>query len=39
MYFPNPVKDAYSALNIATAGCHHLAGFQSLALVRARLSR
>jgi LCP family protein required for cell wall assembly len=36
MYFPVPVKDAYSALNIPTAGCRHLDGFQSLALVRAR---
>ncbi len=36
MYFPVPVKDAYSSLNVATAGCRHLDGFQSLALVRAR---
>ncbi|MHB8262684.1 MAG: LCP family protein [Acidimicrobiales bacterium] len=36
MYFPNPVKDAYSGLNITAAGCHHLSGSQALALVRAR---
>ncbi|MCL4433181.1 MAG: LCP family protein [Actinobacteria bacterium] len=36
MYFPNPVKDAYSGLNITAAGCHHLNGTQALALVRAR---
>ena len=36
MYFPVPVKDAYSQLNIPTAGCHHLNGFEALALVRAR---
>jgi LCP family protein required for cell wall assembly len=36
MYFPEPVYDAYSALNIPTAGCHQLNGFQALAVVRAR---
>lgn len=36
MYFPVPVKDAYSQLNIPTAGCQHLNGFEALALVRAR---
>jgi LCP family protein required for cell wall assembly len=36
MYFPEPVYDAYSSLNIPTAGCHHLDGFQALAVVRAR---
>ncbi len=36
MYFPDPVKDAYSGLNITTPGCHHLNGFEALALVRAR---
>jgi LCP family protein required for cell wall assembly len=36
MYFPVPVKDAYSALNIPSAGCRHLDGFQALAVVRAR---
>lgn len=34
--FPDPVKDAYSGLNIPNAGCHHLNGFQALAVVRAR---
>ncbi len=34
--FPNPVKDAYSGLNITTSGCHRLDGAQALALVRAR---
>ncbi len=34
--FPNPVKDAYSGLDIATPGCHRLDGAQALALVRAR---
>jgi LCP family protein required for cell wall assembly len=36
MYFPVPVKDAYSALNVPQAGCQHLNGFQALAVVRAR---
>lgn len=36
MYFPNPVKDQYSGLNVPTAGCHHLNGFQALSVVRAR---
>ncbi len=36
MYFPDPVKDAYSALNVSTPGCHHLNGFEALAVVRAR---
>lgn len=36
MYFPNPVKDRYSGLNVPTAGCHHLNGFQALSVVRAR---
>lgn len=36
MYFPTPVKDAYSALKITRAGCQHLDGFQALAVVRAR---
>ena len=36
VYFPNPVKDAYSGLNITAPGCHHLNGNQALALVRAR---
>jgi LCP family protein required for cell wall assembly len=36
MYFPMPVYDAESSLNIPTAGCHLLNGFQALAVVRAR---
>ena len=36
MYFPDPVKDAYSGLNIPNTGCHHLNGTQALAVVRAR---
>jgi LCP family protein required for cell wall assembly len=36
VYFPDPVFDAESLLNIGNAGCHHLDGFEALALVRAR---
>ncbi|MGH9045033.1 MAG: LCP family protein, partial [Acidimicrobiales bacterium] len=36
MYFPEPVYDAYSHLNIQTTGCLHLDGFQALEVVRAR---
>lgn len=36
MYFPDPVKDAYSGLNVPNPGCHHLNGTQALAVVRAR---
>jgi LCP family protein required for cell wall assembly len=36
MYFPDPVKDAYSGLDVPTTGCLHLNGTQALALVRAR---
>jgi LCP family protein required for cell wall assembly len=36
VYFPDPVFDAESLLNIGTPGCHHLDGFEALALVRAR---
>jgi len=36
MYFPMPVYDAESSLNIPTAGCISLNGFQALAVVRAR---
>ena len=36
MYFPMPVKDAYSGLNVKTPGCKLLNGFQALELVRAR---
>lgn len=36
MYFPVPVRDYYSGLDVQQPGCVHLDGFQSLALVRAR---
>jgi LCP family protein required for cell wall assembly len=36
MYFPEPVYDAYSQLNVPVAGCRHLNGFQALAVVRSR---
>jgi len=36
MYFPEPVFDAYSGLNVPTAGCRFLNGFQALEVVRAR---
>ena len=36
MYFPMPLYDGYSQLNIPTAGCRQLNGFETLALVRAR---
>ncbi|MDA8196749.1 MAG: LCP family protein [Actinomycetota bacterium] len=36
MYFPTPVKDAYSGLNITTTGCLTLNGSQALQVVRAR---
>jgi LCP family protein required for cell wall assembly len=36
MYFPMPLFDRESSLNIPTAGCHHLNGFEALAVVRAR---
>ena len=36
MYFPYPVRDAYSGLNVPNTGCHYLTGFQALAVVRAR---
>jgi LCP family protein required for cell wall assembly len=35
-YFPTPAKDAYSLLNIPTAGCYSLKGDQALAFVRSR---
>lgn len=35
-YFPTPAKDAYSLLNIPTAGCYTLKGDQALAFVRSR---
>ena len=36
MYFPEPVYDAYSGLDIQTTGCIHLDGAQALQVVRAR---
>ena len=36
MYFPEPVFDAESGLNIQTPGCHHLDGVEALQVVRAR---
>ncbi|HVA04293.1 MAG TPA: LCP family protein [Acidimicrobiales bacterium] len=36
MYFPEPVFDAYSGLNVPAAGCRPLNGFQALEVVRAR---
>ena len=36
MYFPYAETDSYSSLDITTAGCHHLNGFEALAVVRAR---
>jgi LCP family protein required for cell wall assembly len=36
MYFPFPESDDFSSLDITTAGCHHLNGFEALAVVRAR---
>ena len=36
MYFPEPVYDAYSGLNIQTTGCIQLDGIQALQVVRAR---
>ena len=36
MYFPEPVFDAYSGLNIQTTGCIALNGTQALQVVRAR---
>jgi LCP family protein required for cell wall assembly len=36
MYFPEPVFDAYSGLNVQTPGCHHLDGVEALQVVRAR---
>lgn len=36
MYFPDPVKDAYSGLNVPNAGCHFLNGTEALQVVRAR---
>lgn len=36
MYFPEPVFDAYSGLNIPTPGCIALTGVRALQVVRAR---
>ncbi|MGA2209336.1 MAG: LCP family protein [Acidimicrobiales bacterium] len=36
MYFPFAETDSYSTLDIKTPGCHHLNGFEALAVVRAR---
>jgi LCP family protein required for cell wall assembly len=36
MYFPEPVYDPDSDLDITTVGCHHLNGFHALQVVRAR---
>jgi LCP family protein required for cell wall assembly len=36
MYFPEPVYDAYSGLNVPAPGCIHLDGFRALQVVRAR---
>ena len=36
MYFPEPVHDAYSGLNVTTTGCLTLNGTQALQVVRAR---
>lgn len=36
MYFPEPVYDAYSGLNIRTVGCRSLNGIEALQVVRAR---
>jgi LCP family protein required for cell wall assembly len=36
MYFSDPLKDAYSDLNITSTGCLHINGYQALTLVRAR---
>ena len=38
MYFPEPVFDAYSGLNIHTMGCIQLNGTQALQVVRATSS-
>jgi LCP family protein required for cell wall assembly len=36
MYFPEPVYDAESDLDVTVVGCHHLNGFHALQVVRAR---
>jgi LCP family protein required for cell wall assembly len=36
MYFPEPVFDAYSDLDVTTTGCRYLDGWEALQVVRAR---
>jgi LCP family protein required for cell wall assembly len=36
MYFPEPVFDAESGLDVTVPGCHYLDGFHALQVVRAR---
>ena len=36
MFFPTPVYDAYSGLNVSSAGCLSLDGYHALQVVRAR---
>ena len=36
MYFPTPIFDAYSGLNIERTGCYTLDGYHALQVVRAR---
>jgi LCP family protein required for cell wall assembly len=36
MYFPTPIYDAYSGLNIERSGCYTLDGYHALQVVRAR---
>jgi LCP family protein required for cell wall assembly len=36
MYFPEPVYDPESDLDVQVVGCHHLNGFHALQVVRAR---
>ncbi len=36
MYFPEPVYDAYSDLDVTTTGCRYLNGWEALQVVRAR---
>ena len=36
MYFPEPVFDRESGLNVQTPGCHHLNGIEALQVVRSR---
>jgi len=35
-WFPTPARDAYSLLDVPSAGCHNLSGNQALAFVRSR---